>query len=311
MNKKFEALAIAAIVNIALTSSAPSMAAYYSNLKESTFVTSTVQAFENLSHNSAQATPTLDQSATSVPTLGGNLSLHATPENGELLSSLSAASTNRSLSLASFSSRDLNQLTQNLAASVQTSDCDLMDTVNAFLVKGDIKSASDAVEKALASNPSNAAAYLCRAWVLYADYQDCNKVLAAIDQAIAIAPNYIDARISRAILLTDMNDWRAAAKEYDAVLSLDKTNKYAMKKGIILKTTLHDYAGLMTNFNIQIELDPNDAVAFYNRASCEVSLNQKDKAIADYTQAQKLFLAANDQTNAKMAQDALDGVKNA
>ncbi len=214
---------------------------------------------------------------------------------------LSAAST----SVVPVFAADQGNSTTIVTTSVQKNDQALMNTIDTLLNAGDIKGAYEAVDKALQANSQNATAYLCKSWVLYADYMDVNKILEPLNQAIAIAPDYIDAHMAKAGVFKMMNDWRAAAKEYDVVISLDPTNADAMKSSIACKADLGDWSGLVENFKIQIANNPTDAMAYFNKAYCEAKLGARDAAIADYQEAEKLFVAANDSANAKAVADEL------
>ncbi|MBS1955073.1 MAG: tetratricopeptide repeat protein [Cyanobacteria bacterium SZAS-4] len=214
---------------------------------------------------------------------------------------LSAASTTVAPAFAA----DNGSSTTIVTTSVQKNDTALMDSIGVLLNAGDIKGAYEAVNKAIQANSQNATAYLCKSWVLYADYMDLNKCLEPINQAIAIAPDYVDAHMSKASVLKMMNDWRGAAKEYDVVISLDPTNESAMNSSIACKADLGDWSGLIENFKVQIANDPTNAQAYFNKAYCEAKLGARDAAIADYQQAEKLFVAANDTDRAKAVADEL------
>lgn len=209
---------------------------------------------------------------------------------------LSAAST----TVVPVFAADQGNSTQVVAESgVQMNDSQLINAIDKLLDAGDIKGAYEAVEQAISANPKNATAYLCKSYVQYADYMDYNKILVSLDQAISIAPKYIDAHLAKANVLKLMNDWRAAAKEFDQVIAIDPTNEGAMKNSIALKADLGDWAGLVDNFNIQISNNPENAQAYFDRAYCEAKLGQRTQAIADYEQAEKLYVAANDSESAK------------
>jgi tetratricopeptide (TPR) repeat protein len=188
---------------------------------------------------------------------------------------------------------------------VQMNDQELMNNVDTLLQAGDIKGAYEAIDKALSVNSQNATAYLCKSWVQYADYMDYNKILDSLNQAISIAPKYVDAHLAKGSVLKFMNDWRAAAKEFDLVIAIDPTNADAMKSSISLKAGLGDWAGLVDDFNVQIANDSSNAQAYFDKAYCEAKLGQRDQAVADYQQAEKLFVAANDTDHAKAVADEL------
>jgi tetratricopeptide (TPR) repeat protein len=78
-----------------------------------------------------------------------------------------------------------------------------------------------------------------------------------------------------------------------------------MKNSINLKASLGDWAGLVDDFNVQIANDSGNAQAYFDKAYCEAKLGKRDQAIADYQQAEKLFVAANDTDNAKAVADEL------
>jgi len=49
-----------------------------------------------------------------------------------------------------------------------------------------------------------------------------------------------------------------------------------------------DYKGAIEDFNKAIELNPNDADAYYNRGDAKILLGQKDDGCLDYSKAAKL-----------------------
>ncbi len=71
------------------------------------------------------------------------------------------------------------------------------------------------------------------------------------------------------------------------VLALAQTAEEYFDKGLA-KYNLGDYRGALQDFNKAIELDPNDANAYYNRSSAKIRLGQKDSGCLDLSKAGEL-----------------------
>jgi tetratricopeptide (TPR) repeat protein len=54
------------------------------------------------------------------------------------------------------------------------------------------------------------------------------------------------------------------------------------------KFKLKDYCGAISDYDMTIELNPNDKFAYYNRGSAKYNLNQKNSACIDWSKAGEL-----------------------
>lgn len=86
-----------------------------------------------------------------------------------------------------------------------------------------------------------------------------------------------------------MNNYIGAIIEYTKMIN----NKDLGLSGIYYdratcKFKLKDYRGAISDYDMTIELNPNDKFAYYNRGSAKYNLNQKNSACIDWSKAGEL-----------------------
>ena len=80
----------------------------------------------------------------------------------------------------------------------------------------------------------------------------------------------------------------AATADCDSAIKLDAENPYGYHTRGVAKAALDDYAGAIDDFNRTVDLKPDFAEAYYNRAVAKVLLGEKREAKADFKKAKKL-----------------------
>jgi tetratricopeptide (TPR) repeat protein len=185
------------------------------------------------------------------------------------------------------------------------------DKVDNLLQKGDFQAALAECNSEIAENPGNAEAFYLRSLAHFYLHVNLNMVIADLNQALAIDPNYVGALIGRAYLNKRMNDYQAAIADLTQILALEPENTGALDERIALHSELEDINGLVTDFTHMIALRPDDPAAYYNRALCQKMLGEKEKAIADFQKASDLYLALDQQEDAQEAQQEIAALQEA
>lgn len=102
-----------------------------------------------------------------------------------------------------------------------------------YLEMGSQSSARRFVEEALAHDPNQAAAHLMIANIAK-DERDYEVALAATERALNLEPNWTEAQLARAVVLSQIGHHVAAAAELEAVLARDPGNVPALALHISL-----------------------------------------------------------------------------
>lgn len=185
-------------------------------------------------------------------------------------------------------------------AVIVSNDVDtLYKSVTDLIVAGKFDQATALVDSALKANPKNAMAYFCKASIVYADYRNLNEVLPYLNDAVALDPKLEPAILVRARILKAMNDYRAAVRDFDAVIALDAANSEAMDNSIEIKTALRDWKGLIDDLNTKIAMNPSDAESYFKRGYCEEQLGETGEALSDFKESKHLYIAAKDDVSAQ------------
>ena len=86
------------------------------------------------------------------------------------------------------------------------------------------------------------------------------------------------------------NLYEAAVTDCDSAIKLDTENPYCYHTRGVAKAKLDDYNGALDDFSKTVDLKPDFAKAYYNRAVMKKVLRQKRAAKADFKKAEELGL---------------------
>lgn len=126
-----------------------------------------------------------------------------------------------------------------------------------FLKKYNFADAQSSFDEVLQSNPNHPRALLGAAMRLKADGQSgADSLLRA---ALAINPDYVEARTLHAEALVDLEDYAAAQQDIDRALKVNPTAERALAVAAAIKYLTHDQAGYETMRQRAIALNPSDA----------------------------------------------------
>jgi tetratricopeptide (TPR) repeat protein len=111
--------------------------------------------------------------------------------------------------------------------------------------------------------------------------------IQALTKAIQLNSRYPAAHFTRAIVYTQLQEFRQAVSDYDRVITLNpKDVGTYMNRGILKVRNLNDIQGALADYNQAISLNPQYTQAYYNRGILkDDELNDIQGALADYNQA--------------------------
>ena len=147
-------------------------------------------------------------------------------------------------------------------------------------------------DKAIELNPNFVDAYYWRGH-LYRLADDFDKALADFDRAIELNPEYVGAYDGRSRLYWFNGDLDRSIADMEKIIQLDPhydtdwlSTTYGMRGLEYLSK--ENYVSAISNYDRAIELDPEDAGAYYFRGQAHAGNGDYDRAIADYDIAIKL-----------------------
>jgi tetratricopeptide (TPR) repeat protein len=126
-----------------------------------------------------------------------------------------------------------------------------------FLRKYNFADAQSAFEDVLQTNPNHPRALLGAAMRLQADGQAGGDSL--LRAALAVNPDYVEARTLHAEMLVDLEDYAGAQQDIDRALKVNPTAERALAVAAAIRFLTHDQAGFEAMKQRALALDPNDA----------------------------------------------------
>lgn len=146
----------------------------------------------------------------------------------------------------------------------------------------DYSSIQHLIDPELKNNPLNFEFLLYRG-MLAEKLHDFNTAIEAFNKAILLKPEFVFSYLARA---------HASLKMIEFINSIDESVSISVDGKSIptakMNRTKMDYTLVFEDFNRAIDLNPDLAVAYYNRANLKVITGQYDGAIFDFNRAIKL-----------------------
>jgi len=113
--------------------------------------------------------------------------------------------------------------------------------------------------------------------------QNYNSAIAALDKAIDLNPKFVYSWLSRASARIEMLDFINSIGE-GMTISIDGKNKNVKSK----QESTVDYTNVLADYNQAIEINPDMAISYFNRANLKVRAKNFDGALFDYQRSLKL-----------------------
>ncbi|MCG9127529.1 tetratricopeptide repeat protein [Candidatus Poribacteria bacterium] len=112
-----------------------------------------------------------------------------------------------------------------------------------------------------------------------------DQALSALDEAIKLNPNFIDAYTSRGILNHKLGNLEKSLIDFDSVIKLEPELVDAYINRGTVKRSMRNYQDAIEDYNIAISLDPNSPKALTNRGISYNDINKYEQAVADFDEA--------------------------
>jgi tetratricopeptide (TPR) repeat protein len=172
-----------------------------------------------------------------------------------------------------------------ISISVSSNDAwGYLDRARAYKLKGDLKSALDALNTANQIDPKIPEVYEWRAEIYYAQ-RDYRKAASEYDKSLEVNPNNPDILSSRGDCYLDLGDLQRALQDYNAAISLQPSQPdyYSDRAWVHRIFGEHDQA--IADYTEAIRLEPNRGLRYTNRAAAYRAKGDWKSAMADYDRA--------------------------
>jgi|GEM_PF-2462465 len=113
---------------------------------------------------------------------------------------------------------------------------------------------------------SNAQAVNSGTEILWSDLEPCDSAIEQLDQMELSDHQITSVLLNRAIILTELTEYSRARSDLEAGLRIDPQSVYLHLNIGVLSMVEQDYAAATDGFSLVLELEPNNALALFNRA---------------------------------------------
>ncbi|HEY9730846.1 MAG TPA: tetratricopeptide repeat protein [Drouetiella sp.] len=195
-----------------------------------------------------------------------------------------------------------SQVTKTVSATTLAGTVDtdsLWNQVSSLLKAGNFDQALAIANQAIQADPNNSTAYVIKAFVMYTASADSQSTITVLNKALDLAPNNADALFMRGLVYEDMNDLASAGKDFDACIALNNHDLGAFSESVKVKYAQKDWNGMLSVLNFELANNQGDGEAYFFKAIAEYQLGQTTAAVADFKQAQSMFVADNDTKDAQ------------
>ena len=151
-----------------------------------------------------------------------------------------------------------------------------------YLQEKDTTEATRWLDKALVKNSYDARLWMIRGR-LHLIRQEWKGADEAFSKSIRIKPKVVNNYVYRAVARENLNRLRDAMADYDIALDLDPNNFIAHYDRGLLRLRLGDHNRAITDFDFVLNLEPNHIQALYNRARLLDMTGDYRAAIRDYS----------------------------
>ncbi len=148
--------------------------------------------------------------------------------------------------------------------------------------QGDVKSALQALDIAIAADPDGAfQAYYYRG-LIHAQREEFQAALNDFNQALSINPHLVEAYAARGTTYVSLGRPITALEDFNKALEMkpDDAETLVNRGHAYMLLNMHDLA--LADFNRAIELDSSLVAAYFNRGVLYLTQEQPQKALADF-----------------------------
>jgi len=168
-----------------------------------------------------------------------------------------------------------------------------------LLHKGDTAKAEESLDHALEIDPYDGSNWMVKAAMAMtkADKEDEKSAKKAgwkeaeqcLDKAIHLLPRVVNNYINRALCRYKQNNLRGTMADYDMALDLDPNNFIAHYNRGLLRAQVGDDNRAIEDFDFVLRLEPDELMALFNRALLRDRTGDLRGAIADYSKVIEMF----------------------
>ena len=155
-----------------------------------------------------------------------------------------------------------------------------MDRVSQFLAKAQnhfeqeqFEEAEDVLKKAYILDNKNREVIEALLTV-YAEQGDIESSLTFVEELLKIDPHDLDTLLHKANCLYDLEELDEASQIYDNIISKKPEHSLALSMRGALHYKRNDFDSSLTDLNRALEIDKNNSIAYYQRASILMDRNQ-------------------------------------
>ena len=112
----------------------------------------------------------------------------------------------------------------------------------------------------------------------YADHGNSTGAIAALDRALSIDPNFIEALNSKAYVLRDIGNYSQAIEFFDKVIEKDPKHKWAWNNIGYSLLQLGNFSESLSYIDKALEIDTEYQSALDNKATAMMNLGKLDEA---------------------------------
>ncbi|MBD2315052.1 tetratricopeptide repeat protein [Desertifilum sp. FACHB-1129] len=125
------------------------------------------------------------------------------------------------------------------------------------------------------------------------EYQEGNNqaALDALNQAIALNPTMADIYILRGIVRSELNDPQGAIADYSEAIELDGDDAEVYIVRGLAQLALKQYQAAEADFNRALERDSSHADAYTFRGTSRMELNNRQGGLQDFQKAEEIYFA--------------------
>ncbi|MBX3148927.1 hypothetical protein KF728_02135 [Candidatus Obscuribacterales bacterium] len=169
----------------------------------------------------------------------------------------------------------------------------------------DFEGLFDYCSQLIEKDPESEEAFYFRAISRYLLDEDPLEIIVDLDRAIELDPLYVDALNARGHILTFIDDFEAAAYDFEIALSVEPENMEIIESLVDVYQEMESWEDVIALADYWIELMPDSSKAFYARGMANIELEDNLCAIADLQMVAELYVAADRVEEAEEIQELI------
>jgi tetratricopeptide (TPR) repeat protein len=179
-----------------------------------------------------------------------------------------------------------------------------------YVINEDYEGLYDYCSQLIEKDSESEEAFYYRAISLYLMDEEPFEIIADLDRAIELDPLYVDALNARGHQLAFIDDFEAAAYDFETALAIAPRNMELIESLVDVYQEMQSWEDVVTMADYWIELMPDSSKAFYARGMAHIELEDNLLAIADLEKAAELYVAADRVAEAQDIKERIAELRN-